>query len=167
MEETPLSAYRTWFEGLPPEMAKELALSLMQLYPAGALQPSLITSDPTAGFLQRIQRLAQTPKQVAGMALLLSEFTEFVVLDRTDPKSWQQSEELMGFLEENQGESGLGLSGEVAEQLEEFLDSSRLRSPLRARQWQKLAESWQSLLEGPLGREQIRDWLKNTTFRGA
>lgn len=138
-----------WFESLPPEVARELALALMRLAPGGLLESSLLVNDPLDGFTPRLRRLATDPIRDAGTALTLATLTDFTFIERADPRAWEKSEELLELLDEAQ-QTIHGDDGEVADELSEWIAQNRLRYPLRARQWMKEAKGWRALREGDL-----------------
>ena len=146
--------YCTWFESLPPEIARELALSLMRLAPGGLLESAIMTADPLDGFVPRLKRLAQDPVRDAGTALTLATLTDFTFFERGDPDSWDKNEEILELLDEAQNvlyEGDDGIGGDLSE----WIAQNKLRHPLRARQWMKEQKGWRDLRAGDLAPEAI------------
>lgn len=170
--------YCDWFASLPPEVAKELAVLLMRLFPGGLLEPTLATPSVTDGLVPRMRRLgartagaamaglgvppgisgAGTPDYAdAGTALTLAGLTDFVMAERGDPEHWSVDRDRLELLDEARAALGDQMDAEVAE----WVAQNRLRYPLRAKQWEKAAASWASLRAGPLSDGEIRAALSN------
>ena len=146
-------AYCAWFESLAPEVAKELAMLLMRLYPGGQLEPALATPNVTDGFVPRIRRLAgRTPFSDAGHALTLIALTDFLFRDRRDPAQWAEDRDRLELLDEFRAALGGAMDAEVAE----WVAQTRLQYPLRAKLWVRAADSWGAVRQGPLSDEEIR-----------
>ena len=151
---SPTEAWCRWFDGLTPAIAGELAIALMHLSPGGSLRSPLATADPTDGFTQRIRRLAQNPMQDAGVALMLGALTDFVFMERSSAHRWEKNLQMLDILDDAQKaflEEDDALSG----QLTEWIEATKLRHPLRSRQWVKEYESWRELRRGALDPEAI------------
>ncbi len=143
-----------WFEALPPELARELALTVMRLFPGGLLVPPIASNDPTAVFVPRVQRLAPNPIADAGMALTLASLTDFVFDDRGDPTFQHRGVQMLELLEH-----ALEQAPEALPEVDQFLESSRLGYPLRARQWQRERQGWADLRAGRLAANAIQEVL--------
>jgi hypothetical protein len=146
---SPTGLWCDWFDGLTPAIAGELALALMHLAPGSVLRPTPVPSDPTAGFTARVRSLAHTPMQDAGLALMLGALTDFVFLERSTPDRWEKNRQMLEILEDAK-QAFLGEDEALSAQLGEWLEETRLRHPLRARQWVKEYESWRALRAGGL-----------------
>lgn len=146
--------YCAWFESLPPEIARELALSLMRLGPGGLLETSIMTADPLDGFVPRMRRLATDPLRDAGTALTLATLTDFTFFERGDPSTWDKNEEILELLDEAQ-QALYSEDDAISGDLSEWIAQNRLRHPLRARQWMKEEKSWRALRDGDLAPDAI------------
>jgi hypothetical protein len=151
---SPTARWCEWFESLAPAVAGELAIALMHLSPGGVLRSSIMTQSPTDGFTQRIRRLAQNPMQDAGVAVMLASLTDFIFIERSSAERWEKNLRMLDFLDDAQ-KSYLSDDDALSEQLTEWIESTKLRHPLRARQWVKEYESWRELRAGPLDPEAI------------
>jgi hypothetical protein len=146
---SPTTAWCEWFGTLPPAVGSELALALMQLAPGGVLRSTVATPNPTDGFTQRIQRLVQNPMQDAGVALMLAALTDFVFLERSSSDRWEKNRQLLDILDDAQ-KTFLTDDDALSGQLTDWIEATRLRHPLRSRQWVKEYESWCELRKGAL-----------------
>ena len=145
--------YCGWFESIPPEVAKELAVLLMRLFPGGLLEPTLATPNVTDGLVPRIRRLAgRSGFADVGTALTLAKLTDFVMADRGDPSRWAEDRERLEVLDEAREALGDEMHADVAE----WVAQNRLRYPLRAKFWEKASQSWTDLRGGPLSDLEIR-----------
>ena len=150
-------AYCDWFESLAPEVAKELTLLLMRLFPGGLLEPTLTTPNITDGFVPRMRRIGQKPGfPDAGHALTLAGLTDFIFLSRGDPAQWTEDRELLEVLDQARAALGESMDDDVSE----WIEQNRLRYPLRAKLWTKAAESWAEIRRVALSDAQIRTSLK-------
>lgn len=145
----PLEAWIAWYDDLGPEIARELAFLLMRTYPGGVLQPTIITEDASQGFVPRLRRLGASALERVGLATLLSGLTDLIIAERSDPKSWSQTDALLGVLDEA---SAIVQPGDApfAEAIGSFTEHARARAPLRQRQWAKTADSWREARCGPI-----------------
>jgi hypothetical protein len=146
---SPTDLWCEWFDALTPAIAGELALALMHLAPGSVLRPSPVPVDPMEGFSARVRSLAHSPMQDAGMALMLGALTDFVFLGRSTPDRWEKNRQMLEILEDAK-RSFLTEDEALSEQLGEWLEETRLRHPLRSRQWVKEYESWRVLRAGAL-----------------
>ncbi len=145
--------YCDWFEALAPEVAKELAMLLMRLFPGSMLEPTLATSELTDGFVPRMRRLGgRGGHPDVGAALTLAKLTDFIFEERGDPEQWAQNRARLDVLDEAREVLGDAMSSDVAA----WVQQNRLRHPLRAKQWARAAEGWHELRAGPLSDDQIR-----------
>ncbi len=146
-------AYCDWYETLAPEAGKELAMFLMRLFPGGMLEPTLATSDFTAGFVPRIRRLpGRDAMKDAGTCLTLAALTDFVFASRADPARWAEDRARLEVLDQ-----GLEALGEESNpDIAEWVAQNRLRYPLRAKMWAKAHASWQGIRSGSLSDDEIR-----------
>lgn len=153
--------YCDWFETLAPEVAKELAVHVMRLFPGGLLTPTLTTPDATDGLAPRIRRLAEASKFAdAGLALTLAALTDFVFMSRSDPAQWAEDRALLEVLDE----ARTAVEDAMDPDLSRWLAENRLRYPLRARQWTASAETWGPVRRGPLSDAEIHAALKRSTM---
>lgn len=150
----PLTAWLAWLESLPPEIARELVLSIMRLWPGHALRPALLTPDPVDGFVPRLRRLPTTALEEVGVAAMLAALTDLVLVERSDPASWARTEDLLEALDEAKSLVGFD-EGPWSESLESFTERARARAPLRQRQWARAVEAWRPVRTGPLGPERL------------
>ena len=151
---SPTVLWCEWFDALTPAISGELALALMHLSPGGILRSSLATSSPTDGFTSRIKRLAASPMQDAGVALMLAALTDFIFLERSTPERWEKNRAMLEILDDAQ-RAFLDDDEALSAQLTEWIESTKLRHPLRSRQWVKEFESWSELRRGSLDPEAI------------
>jgi hypothetical protein len=158
MADSPTDAFCRWFEALPDPIADDLAISLRQLFPGGALSSTIITARPSDGLTAKLRRLAAAPLLDAGVALTLSALTDFVFHEKGDPESWKQSEALLEVLDEAQ--EALGEVAESAE-LGSWIEENKMRYPFRARQWMKEIDGWRRLRSGPLDPANIQRGLRD------
>ena len=157
--ESPLETYLAWFEGLAPELARDLAVSLMQLFPGDLLTSSLITGDPTDGLTARIRRLAPHPAKATGLVASLAALTDLAFLERADPERADRTRAMLDVIDEAQDSLSSGnpdLSGEV----EQWVADQQLRHPLRIKLWARAAPSWQALRDGPLADARLLDDMR-------
>ncbi|MEM7675463.1 MAG: hypothetical protein AAF449_05615 [Myxococcota bacterium] len=153
---SPTEVYCEWFKDLAPEVARELAVLLMRLFPSGLLEPTLSTPDITDGFIPRVRRLAgRTPWSNVGHAITLAALTDFVFVSKGDPEAWREDRERLEVLDEAREMLGDNMHDDIAE----FVAQNRLRYPLRAKLWGRAAETWQVLRAGPLSDLEIRSAL--------
>ncbi len=126
----------------------------MHLSPGGILRSSLVTADPTDGLTARIRRLSGNPMQDAGVALMLGSLTDFVFLERSSPGRWEKNREMLDILDDAR-EVFLADDASLSGQLNDWIEATKLRHPLRSRQWVREYESWRELRDGPLDPEAI------------
>jgi len=163
MSTTPFDAYATWLEGLPPDLANELAAAVMQMFPGDLLTPTLATPNPTDGLLPRMRRLASTPAKEVGLLLTLTALTELAMHERTAPEHTDRTSAMLDVLDTAQeGLTGDGSS--MDEAVAEWIATQQLRQPLRTRQWEREADGWRALVEGPLARDELLDYLRRRTL---
>ena len=146
---SPTSLWCDWFDELTPAIAGELALALMHLAPGSVLRSSPMPIDPRDGFSARVRGLAQSPMQDAGVALMLAALTDFVFLERSTPDRWEKNRQMLEILEDAK-QAFLTEDEALSQQLGDWIEETRLRHPLRSRQWVKEYESWQKLRAGAL-----------------
>lgn len=150
---TPLTdVYGEWFESLAPEVAKELAIHLLRLFPGGLLEPTLATPEITDGLVPRMRRIATgAAAKDAGTCFTLVSLTELVFESRGDPSQWARDRERLELLDEAREALGDDMDGEVAE----WVAQNKLRYPLRAKLWAKAAESWTTIRSAELSDAEI------------
>ena len=163
MADSATEAYCQWFTHLAPAIADELAAALVQLFPGGALETPLVIERPSDGLVSRIRRLASSPHKDAGTALTLASLTDFVFLEYSEGERFERTDAMLELLD--QAKESLG-APEVEEQLSEFIEQSKLRQPLRSRQWKKEAETWAELRSGALDPERIRESVRDALLEG-
>ncbi len=156
MSQTPFDAYAEWFEALAPDLARELASALMQLFPGELLTPTLHTPDVTDGFVPRMRRLCTTPAKEVGLVRTVAALTEMAVLERGGTED--RTGAMLDVLEDVQETSG----GDTADDalIEDWIDDQKMRQPLRYRQWRREYERWRVLRTGPLSPEQLMQYLR-------
>src|SRR6185295_3579414 len=76
MAESPTEAWATWFDGLPPAIAEELAQALIALAAEGIMTRPLHTGSASAGLSARVRRMKRTAELDAGTALTLAALTD-------------------------------------------------------------------------------------------
>jgi hypothetical protein len=145
---SPTERFCRWFEALAPEIAEEFAVELLGLFPGGLLRSSLVISRHSDGLTARIRRLNGDFRADVGMALALIALTDFIFSRRASGQDWEKNDDLLTLLDTMNQE--VMLDGPDAEKIDAFVEQTRLRQPLRARQWQKAYASWRPLREGPL-----------------
>ena len=151
-------AYCEWFESLAPEVANDLALHLMRLFPGGQLEPAIATAAITDGFVPRIRRLGgPSAFRDAGLTLTLAALTDFIFAERGDPAQWAEDRDRLELLDEARAALGSEMDADIAD----WVAQNRLRYPLRAKQWEKAAAGWRSVREGPLSDREIRAVLSS------
>lgn len=152
----PFDVYAEWFEGLAPELARELASALMQLFPGDLLTPTLHTPDVTDGFVPRMRRLCTTPGKEVGLVRTVVALTEMAVLERGDDQD--RTGQMLDVLEELHDSVQEGTADDRV--VDEWIDDQQMRQPLRYRQWRREYERWQVLRAGPLAPEQLMHYLR-------
>jgi hypothetical protein len=142
MSASPTGLWCDWFDSLTPAIATELAGALIQLAPA-------VLGSTTEDFSARIRKLPAGSMDDAGTALILGALTDFVFLQRSTPDRWEKNRQMLEILDDVQ-QSYLSEDDALAAELGDWIQETRLRHPLRARQWVKEFESWSELRKGAL-----------------
>lgn len=150
MSPTPLEAYCTWLEQLPPELGEELARALMLLFPGDLLVPAMVVGRASDGLVARIRRSAAGPTvRETGTVAALAAVTDLIFLERGTEEGAERTRGLLDILAEAEAAmSELGTS--MGEEVAEWIEAQRLGHPLRAKRWAKERASWEALREGPL-----------------
>lgn len=145
--------YGEWFASLAPEVAKELAVLLMRLFPGQLLEPAVVTAEVTDGLVARMSRLAGASRaKDAGTCLTLVMLTDLIFEARGDPEQWAQDRDRLEVLDEARAVLGAEMDGDVAD----WVAQTRLQYPLRAKLWEKAAQSWGSTRNDRLSDTEIR-----------
>ncbi len=145
--------YGEWFDSLAPEVAKELAVLLMRLFPGQLLEPAITTAEVTDGLVARMSRLAGASRSKdAGTCLTLVVLTDLIFEARADPEQWAQDRDRLEVLDEARTVLGPEMDGDVAD----WVAQTRLQYPLRVKLWEKAAQSWASMRDGRLSDPEIR-----------
>lgn len=148
------SAWCDWYGALPPEIGRELASTLLKLFPGGLLITPIVGANPSAGLVERLMWLAPDPTADAGVALTLAALTDFIFLERGDPSSWDKGQAMLDLLEH-----ALDAVPQFKEDVDGWVEASRLGYPLRSRQWTRAMEGWDALRSGPLSPDALRSAL--------
>lgn len=159
----PTETYCAWFESLPPEVAREMAVALMQLFPGGLLRPAILTSDPTDGFVPRLRRLATDAIQDTGTAATLAALTELVFERVASGQGTERTKALLNFL--NEAQEALTDAGDPMDpDVQDWVTDQQLRQPLRARQWARERGRWQKVQQESLSTAKLDEALRKAMF---
>lgn len=163
MSTGPFDAYAEWFEALAPDLANELAAALMQQFPGDLLTPTLSTPNPTDGLVPRMRRLASTPAKEVGLVATLKALTQLALQERTNPEHTDRTSAMLDVLDTAQ-DVLTGDGSSMDEAVAEWIANQQLRQPLRTRQWEKEAEGWRALEDGPLSADRLVEYLRRRTL---
>jgi hypothetical protein len=146
--------YRAWFDRLSPSVRDELAVVLMRSFPGDLLTSPIALENPADGFTQRLTRLAVDPVKAAGVAVAIAALTDFAFIERSSSQEFDHSEAMLDLLDEVR-EEHLDETDPLKEQLADWIEGTKLRHPLRSRQWLRAFESWKELRAGDLAPDAI------------
>lgn len=144
--------YCTWLVTLPPAIALELAGALHRLFPGEALGAAPAAESSIEALAAHLRRLASSPAKDAGLALTLAALTDFVFLEHGTGEGWERTDAMLQLLDRTKENLG---APELEAQVAEFVEQSKLRQPLRERQWRKEGDIWAALRRELLEPQQI------------
>jgi hypothetical protein len=149
---TPLSVLIEWWDGVPPEIAEDLAfLASVVLIPH--LIPGDHDRDPAVAFRAALIRECDRHLEIAGRALAFATAVDFAFVGRRTQEQWDaKAAENTAMAERIDAER------DGKERFAETIRKTLLRFPLRSAMWVREYRRWSALREGPLSVDGIHAW---------
>ena len=153
---SPLERILSWFDSQGDDIKTMVAFNVLSMFPDEVTRHEFLDELPEVEdrFRAHFQPLVDGPLTNAGAALMLRAQIEFTFLNKKDPRAWDRVDEALRRVQADVA------AGDAPPEHADEIQRMREQNVLRARRYQREAEAWSELHDGPLSLSAIDEWLK-------